>query len=175
MPWGWRWRGSTLPGGRRTSSTRTNLLSRASLWVSPATRIGSSGSSCGDESAIRATTTPARIPAATIAFFLTSSSPSVGGRFVEQPEHEVEVGVPSAQDDADAPAFDRNAAAEGGGEAERARGLDDELHALPQEAHRVDEVLVRDGGHVVHVLADEREGERSERSGPRAVRDRGGV
>ena len=45
IPCGCRCRDSILPGGKWTSNTRTNLLSRASLCLSPATLIGSSGSS----------------------------------------------------------------------------------------------------------------------------------
>ena len=40
---------------------------------------------------------------------------------------------------------------------ERAGGLDHELHALPEEAHRLDQLRVGHGDDVVHVLQHERE------------------
>ena len=60
----------------------------------------------------------------------------------------------------------------GRGEAEAAGRLDDHLHALGEEAHRLHQLGVAGGEHVVDVAADDLEGDPAERLGLRAVGDR---
>ena len=83
-----------------------------------------------------------------------------------------DVHVSAAEDDTDALARDGNGAGERGREPERSGRLDDQLHALPKEAHRGDDLLVGHRHDVVDVATDDRERDLPERGRPRAVRDR---
>ena len=93
----------------------------------------------------------------------------------EQRRGRFEVDVAARQDDADALAAHRQARVEHGGRGERARRLDHELHALPEKAHRLDDLGVAHGHDVVHVAKHQRKRDLSQRLRARAVGDGLGI
>ena len=83
----------------------------------------------------------------------TRSAPRAGAHHAKSAADGLEVDVAAGKDDAHALVAHVDGPLQHAGGGERAGGLDHELHALPEEAHRLDELRVGDRDDVVHVLA----------------------
>ena len=93
---------------------------------------------------------------------------------IEDGGHGGAVDVAAAEDDADA-AGGTESAAEKRGDAEGARGFDDEFHAVKEEANGVANVVLGDGLHFIHVFEHEGKSVISEGGGAGSVGDGGGI